>query len=179
MQASEGETMKRIKSSTGKLVMSAMMAAAICVSTMVVKVPVQATGGYINFGDAAVIICGVIVGGRYGSLSAGTGSALADIFSGYAVYAPATFIIKLLMALTVSLIYGKAKSKKAAAFSCGAVCAELIMIIGYFLYEALFMGYGISALGAMPGNVIQAVSGIVISALLLPVITKAVIKVTH
>ena len=84
--------MKRIKSSTGKLVMSAMMAAVVCVSTMVVKVPVQATGGYINFGDAAVIICGVILGGRYGSLSAGTGSALADIFSGYAVYAPATFI---------------------------------------------------------------------------------------
>ena len=35
----------------------------------------------------------------YAFVSAGLGSALADVFSGYLVYAPATFVIKGLMAL--------------------------------------------------------------------------------
>ena len=41
----------------------------------------------------------------YGFLAAGLGSALADIFSGYAIYAPATFLIKGLMVLAAYCIY--------------------------------------------------------------------------
>lgn len=44
------------------------------------------------------------------------------------------------------------------------------MVFGYFLYEATALGYGIGALGAIPGNLVQAVGGIVISVLVMELI---------
>lgn len=50
-----------------------------------------------------VLLCGWLLGPIYGTIAAGLGPALADIFSGYVVYAPATFVIKALMALVAYL----------------------------------------------------------------------------
>ena len=51
-----------------------------------------------------------------------------------------------------------------------AIFAEAVMVFGYFLYEATALGYGIGALGAIPGNLVQAVGGIVISVLVMELI---------
>lgn len=40
---------------TLKLVMAALLAAMTCVATMVIKIPITATGGYINLGDCIVL----------------------------------------------------------------------------------------------------------------------------
>ena len=40
------------------------------------------------------------------------------------------------------------------------------MIAGYFIYESVFLGYGLGAAAAIPGNAIQAVAGAVSSVLL-------------
>ncbi|MBR6616808.1 MAG: ECF transporter S component, partial [Oscillospiraceae bacterium] len=82
-----------------KLVFSALLASLTCVCTMVIQIPGLTTGGYINLGDSIVLLCAWYAGGFYGAAAAGIGSMMADIFSGYAVYAPATFVIKALMAL--------------------------------------------------------------------------------
>ena len=50
------------------------------------------------------------------------------------------------------------------------------MIGGYFLFEATFMGYGLGAAAAIPGNAIQGAAGIIISLLILPVIKKIDVK---
>ena len=39
---------------TLKLVMAALLAAMTCVATMVIKIPIAATGGYINLGDSSI-----------------------------------------------------------------------------------------------------------------------------
>ena len=75
-----------------------MFAALICVATMIIKLP-SPIGGYINVGDGIVLLCGWTLGPMYAFFVAGIGSALADIFAGYILYAPATFVIKGLMAL--------------------------------------------------------------------------------
>jgi uncharacterized membrane protein len=158
-----------MNNNTKKLVFSALMAAIVCVATMIIKIPIAATGGYINLGDGMVILSGVILGPVYGALAAGIGSALADLISGYLIYAPATFLIKGVMALVVGLIIKKAIDKKSGAVILAGVIAEIIMVAGYFVFEATFMGYGLGAAAAIPGNAIQGVAGIVISALLIPV----------
>ena len=84
-------------SKTLKLVISALMASMACVATMVIKIPIPATGGYINLGDSIVLLASVALGPVYGGLAAGLGSALADLLGGYVAFAPATFIIKALM----------------------------------------------------------------------------------
>ena len=88
---------------TLKLVMAALLAAMTCVATMVIKIPLTATGGYINLGDCIVLLSGILLGPLYGGLAAGIGSALADLFSGYVAFLPATFLIKGFMAVIMGL----------------------------------------------------------------------------
>ena len=87
------------------LTYSGLMAALTFISTSILAFPVAFTNGYIHLGDGFVMSCGVILGKRNGALAAGIGSALADIYLGYASWALPTFIIKALMAYLVGYIY--------------------------------------------------------------------------
>ena len=89
---------------TKKIVIAALFAALTCVATMIIKIP-SPLKGYINLGDCMVLLAGWMLSPFYGFLAAGLGSALADVFSGYFTYAPATFIIKGLMALIAFFLY--------------------------------------------------------------------------
>ena len=51
------------KFSLKKTVIAAMFAALACVATMVINIPIPATGGYINLGDCIVILSGWMLGG--------------------------------------------------------------------------------------------------------------------
>lgn len=88
-----------------QLTYSGLMAALTFISTSILAFPVAFTNGYIHLGDGFVMSCGVILGKRNGALAAGIGSALADIYLGYASWAVPTFIIKALMAYLVGYIY--------------------------------------------------------------------------
>ena len=89
---------------TKKIVMAALMAALACVATMIIKIP-SPLKGYLNLGDCIVLVSGWMLSPTYGFLAAGLGSALADVFSGYVTYAPATFVIKGVMALVAFYSY--------------------------------------------------------------------------
>ena len=85
---------------TKKIVMAALMASMTCVATMIIKIP-SPMQGYMNLGDCIVLLCGWMLAPGYAFFAAGIGSALADIFSGYVIYAPATFVIKPTKEITV------------------------------------------------------------------------------
>lgn len=155
-----------MKSRTQKIVISALLASLACVATMVIKIP-SPMKGYINLGDCIVLLCGWVLSPCYGFIAAGLGSALADIFSGYAVYAPATFIIKGLMALVVSAFGKKVKVKTIVS----AVIAEIIMALGYFLFEGFLYGFAASALN-IPANIVQGVAGLVFGIILIKIFEK-------
>lgn len=145
-----------------KLVWAGLFTALVTVATMVIHIPSPA-GGYVNAGDAVVILGAFLLGPGWGAFAAGLGSALADIFTGYALYAPATLVIKALMALTAGAILRAAKKKrKLTAAIFGSAAAELLMVAGYFAYEALILPYGLGALANIPGNCIQGVFGAVV-----------------
>ena len=85
-----------------KTTKAALLAALTFAATMLIRIPVPATGGYVHPGDALVFLGGALVGPLYGFLGAGIGSALADVAGGYMVYVPATFVIKGLAALVTA-----------------------------------------------------------------------------
>ena len=87
-----------MKTRTQKIVMASLLASLVCVATMVIKVPMPY--GYANLGDSIVLLAGWVLSPLYGFLASAIGSVLADILSGFALYAPATFIIKGLMAVS-------------------------------------------------------------------------------
>ncbi len=97
---------------TRKLVYAALFAALTCVMTMIVKIPVPATGGYVNLGDCVVLLAGWVLGPMYGGAAAGLGSMLADLVSGYPLYAPGTFVIKACMAVCAWAVFRAAAGEK-------------------------------------------------------------------
>lgn len=156
------------KSKTYKIVITGLFAALCCIATYI-YIPALAANGYVNLGDCFVITSGLILGPVWGAAAAGIGSALTDMLLGYVQYAPATLIVKALMAFAAAVIYRSfVKSvfggkKKIAAKIITAVCAEIIMVLGYLLFEAFVLGFGWGAMASMPGNVLQAAAGIIIS----------------
>lgn len=150
-------------------VTAAMFAALTCVFTMVVKVPTIGTNGYVNIGDAVVLVSAWILGSPYGALAAGIGSAMADLLSGYAAYAPGTFVIKFAMAFVCCLVFkcsGRIGIPGKIAFVLSGIIAELIMVSGYFIYEAGPLGYGMAAAASVPSNMIQGVTCLVLGSML-------------
>lgn len=143
------------------LATSALLTAIVCVATMVVKIPSPATNGYFNLGDCFVLLSGFVLGPVYGALAAGLGSALADLLSGYAQYALPTFIIKSLMAVAAYFVLKALSRKPLTGKILGGIAAEAIMVLGYFGYEAVVLGYGIAAAGSIFSNVLQGIVGII------------------
>lgn len=155
-----------------KIVMAALFAAFACVATMSIRIPTPGTGGYIHPGDAIVILSGVILGPVWGLLAAGIGSAMADLLGGYFIYVPITFVIKGLIAFAAGVLYqkvGKTSKSSYAAVILGGVADILLVAGGYFLCEIFLYGTA-AALASVPANVIQGIGGLVISAVLYPIL---------
>ena len=91
-----------------KIVLTALFAALTLVSTIIIRIP--SSTGYIHMGDAMVLLSAYLLGPVNGAFAAGIGSALADITSGYTVFAVPTLIIKALVAFTAGYFYTKSKS---------------------------------------------------------------------
>lgn len=160
------------KNATQKLVLAALLAALTCVATMIIKIP-SPLKGYMNLGDCVVLTAGWLLSPLYGFLAAGLGSALADIFSGYFVYAPVTFLIKGLMALAAWDIYkvlNKKTNNPVSRILSGFV-AELIMIGGYYIFEGFMYGFEASLVN-MPANAVQGIAGLVLGFALIKIFEK-------
>ena len=155
-----------------KLVLSAVFCALVFTMTWV-AIPAPSVGN-INLGDCMVILSASLIGGWYGTLAAALGASLCDIASGYTIYAPGTFIIKALMVVVIILLRKVAfKNNKLLSLIVSGVCAEVVMILGYFIYEALFLGYGMGAIMNIPFNGIQGTLNLVAAYLLFVTLKKA------
>lgn len=135
------------------LVFSAMLAAVVFIATWI---QVPAPLGNVNLGDAAILLGAWIVGGPWSIAACALGSALTDLISGYAIYAPATLLIKALTALVAISVKGAFRKRRPfLAHLFSALSAELVMVLGYFLYEGIFLyGFPTAAI-AIPFNLVQ------------------------
>lgn len=146
-----------------RIVVSALFAAIICVATIVIKIP-SPMNGYINIGDAAVLLAAwMLLRGGYAFLSAAVGSALADLISAYLVYAPATFLIKGLMALVAYLLFKQLSKhiRPLPSYIISGAAAEVVMVLGYYIFEGFVYGF-VPSLVNIPANVIQGAVGLLV-----------------
>ena len=142
---------------TRLIVLAALFAALTCVATMVIRIP-SPFKGYLNLGDSVVLLSGWLLPPVYGALAAGLGSAMADLFSGYVTYAPATFIIKAAMALVAHFLMRKAI--KASRLLSG-LAAIVVLTAGYLLFEGILYGFAPSFVNVLP-NALQGAAGLVL-----------------
>ena len=161
---------------TQKLVLCALFTALTTIATMVIQMPLSVSG-YINMGDVFVLFGAFMLGPLFGAVSAGVGSMLADILTGYVVFAPATLIIKAIMALVYFFLFKwieKLIKVRVAACIIAGIVAELIMVFGYFIFSALFMSEGLAAAASIPGNLIQGGVGVAVSTVLVILMPKKI-----
>lgn len=151
-----------------RLTTAGVLAAAIILLTTLVSIPMPGGLGYINLGDAGVLLAGVLLGGGWGALCAGAASAISDILLGWGVYAPATFVIKGAVALVGGLLF--AASKKQIRYAA-LFAAALIVPLGYFLYETLLYGSA-AAIPNIAFNAMQCAVGAAAAAALSAVLLK-------
>jgi uncharacterized membrane protein len=128
-----------------------------CIMTMIIIFSVPATQGYINLGDAAVMISGLLFGPVVGGIAGGVGSCLADIFLGFPIYAPATLIIKGLEGVVVGLIADPKKTHDRINIRdiLAVLIGGLIMIFGYLVYEIILYGLAAAIFEAIFNGFIQ------------------------
>ena len=156
---------------TKKLVITALFMALTMVATMFIRIPLPL--GYVNLGDVFVLLSVFVLGPIYGTIAAGVGSGLADLF-GYITYAPGTLIIKATMALVAWLIYAlllKVTNKKMLAEIVGGIVGAIVMACGYFLYELLFFTTAAAAIVNAPWNLLQGGIGVALSVIIMRVLT--------
>jgi len=147
---------------TRELAASAVMAALVCVATMLIQFPIPATQGFFNVGDAMVMVAALTFGPIVGAIAGGLGSSLADFLGGWYVWVPFTLIIKGIEGLLAGCVLGMGgenpgRFRLVLAWMVGG----LEMVAGYFIVQVYMYGLG-NALVEAPFNFVQmAVGGIV------------------
>ncbi len=154
--------------STKEIAASIIFGAAVFAMTRVIQIPVPATGGYGNLGDTMVLTAALLFGRRVGALAGGVGSALADAFSPYAMWAPATLVIKGIEGYLAGYLRSTTQPRRNIF---AVVIGAAIMVIGYLIVQIAAFGYG-DALAELPVNLFQAAAGITISLLVLKSVLK-------
>ena len=139
-----------------QVVLSGIMAALVVVATILLQFPNPATRGYTNVGDIMVFVSALTFGPIVGGIAGSVGSALADIISGYGIYAPFTFIIKGAEGAIAGLI---SNQKQIWRDALAVTIAGAEMIIGYLLIEYFALGLGAAAFAEIPCNISQIVVG--------------------
>ncbi len=145
-----------------KLAVTAVLTAVVVVFTMIIRIPT--TKGYLNLCDVAICFIAFTFGPASAFIAAALGTALADLISGYAQWAPISFVVHGLEGLLIALIV---RSKAGADASpvkkilAGLVCMATVTL-GYFALSALFISTAAVALAEVPGNLVQSGIGFVL-----------------
>ena len=105
------------------------------VGTLVIRIPIPATGGYFNLGDtfvmAAALLHGPLVGGAVGLI----GPALADAI-GFPQFILATAVVKGIEGFMVGLIASSRGAVSTGRVISALVVGIIIIVAGYFIFEA-------------------------------------------
>lgn len=149
------------KSSTRQLCLAGLLTAVVMVLTMI-RLPVPMTEGYAHIGDAAILLCGLVLG-PLGAVPAALGSALTDLIYGYVYYAPFTLVIKGAMGFFAGKFLKSGLSVKNIAI---VIAISAFMVLAYFLTDMVLYGWA-AALGSALGNVTQALASIALGCVVL------------
>ena len=166
------------KATTFYIVLIALFSALVCVLTIFVQIPWGK--GYINFGDTLIFLAASLLGPVGGMIAGAIGSSLADIFSGFAVYAPFTFVVKggegFLCGILYSYVFRKQRPILRRLFSM--LIAGAWMVIGYFLTDLMLYGWEASLFNFVSGP-IQAGTSLVVALIVMPRVPVLFESVKH
>lgn len=170
MSMNENQTRKDTETSFApstafRIATAAIFAALVAAATLVFIIPIPATSGYFNLGETLIYAAALLFGPLTGAV-AGAGASIADALVA-PQFAPGTFTIKAIEGFLVGFLTKKLKRKIKNLTVCATI-AILVggfeMVVGYFLYETLVLGYPVAlAVVEIPFNIIQMLIGLLIA----------------
>jgi uncharacterized membrane protein len=151
-----------MKFGTREVAASAVMAALVAAATMLIQVPIPATQGFFNVGDAMVLVAAITFGPVVGAIAGGIGSALADFLGGWYIWVPFTLVIKGIEGLLAGYIFKTDEDNPGILrYIFSWLVGGLEMVTGYFLVQVYLYGFA-AALVEVPFNFVQmAMAGII------------------
>ncbi|TDL75345.1 ECF transporter S component [Rhodococcus qingshengii] len=150
---------------TKAIVINSLFIALTLVATMFIniKLPIMGNGGLIHLGNVPLFIAAFVYGKKTGAVAGAFGMGLFDLLSGWALWAPFTFIIVGAMGFVGGLISEKVPGKKIYVYTLAVATALIIKVVGYYFAEVLLYGNWIQPFGSIPGNIMQvAIAGIIV-----------------
>lgn len=109
--------------------------------------------GYTHVGDGFIYLAACLLPLPYAMFVGAAGALLADCLTGFAIWAPASILIK-----TAAVLFFSRKSKKIISWRniLALIPAWAVCIGGYYLYDALITGNFIAPLAGIPGYITQS-----------------------
>ena len=156
---------ERSKFSTKDLVETALLTTLVFVATAFINIrlPILSSGGLVHLGNVILFAAAILFGKKKGAIAGAVGMAIFDLSSGWALWAPFTFIVRGIMGYIVGAIaYSNNKNGDSFLFNVLAVIASGIwMIIGYYITEVILYGNLLTPIASIPGNITQLAVGLV------------------
>ncbi|MFW9801933.1 MAG: ECF transporter S component [Candidatus Thorarchaeota archaeon] len=161
----------KIRSSTIFVALLAVLTALTTIATIVIAIPLPASSGFLNFGDALVMLSGLLLGPLGGFIAGGVGSAMGDVILGYVHFAPITLVVKGCEGLVMGLFSSRARSASLLTRwdVVGLIVSSLVMMTGYFLAEIPLYGYGAALAELLTANWLQVAVGSIVTAIVGPI----------
>ena len=146
---------------------AALFASLVFVVTYAIPpITIPATSGYFNVGETIIYTAALIFGPLVGALAGGVGAALADALLA-PQFAVGTLIIKGLEGAIVGFLPSrlhKVIPNRSIAATVAVVAGGFEMVLGYFLYEQIVLGYPLAAaLVEVPFNLVQMAVGLAVA----------------
>ena len=154
------------KFKTKDMVETALLTALVFVATYFIniKLPIAANGGLVHLGTAMLVIASVVFGKEKGAIAGAVGMAIFDLSSGWALWAPFTFLIRGAMGYVLGAIsYSNNKNGENIILNIFAVIVSgILMIGGYYISEVILYGNWLSPMASIPGDITQIVMALII-----------------
>ncbi|MBQ8398194.1 MAG: TIGR04002 family protein [Clostridia bacterium] len=118
-----------------RLCLAAVFAALVFVATAYLP-RIPTVNGYVHLGDTLVFLCASLLPMPYAVAASAIGGGLADLLTGYAIWAPASFIIK---GATAFFFTSRGKKILCAKNFIAIAIAAVICVGGYYVWAAIFI----------------------------------------
>ncbi len=164
------ESKETSRYSPAMIALVALLIALTTILTLLVRIPTPARG-YVNLSDVAVTFSALLFGPLVGAVAGGVGAALADLFGGYAFFAPLSLIAHGLEGFLIGYLGWRRRSVPALIVAWLAGTAAMVGC--YLVGEGLFYTGWPAAFAELPLNVFQGIVGAVVGIPLVLAVRRA------
>jgi len=156
-----------------KLATTAIFTALVAVATIVFSIYVPSTQGFFNIGESMIYLTAILYGPIIGGFAGGVGSMFADLYLGYAIYAPATLVVKAVEGFVVGFIMRKkpdlsADTWKKYSIMLGVIPGLFLALIGSMYYSGEVEIYLLESMYIISvSSVLWVLAGILLAAIVI------------